>query len=429
MKRCILLLSCVVLIIGTNVSADMYLDSNGNVGIGIASPAYKLSVNGTIESKAGGIKFPDGTIQTTAATGDGNGDITSVNAGPGLSGGGTTGDVTLSTDTTYLQRRVSSSCAEGSSIRTIHEDGTVICETDNGSGGITVESDPTVLESVKDGVSWTEVTGRPAGLDDGDDVGITSETDPKIGSNTSNYIPKWNGNSLVSGTIYDNGKIGIGSSNPFAKLELYSPVAITDWWYEDAYMLRLESGSLNNPLNTIQIIKSYGHTESELRFDNGDDILAAIYTKSNDYSLKFLVASPEWYHVTFDTESSGDLGIHLRADTWDAAALVFNTSWDPNATAYASKIYRPSDSNDLVVNFSGIGDVMTFNSSTGNIGIGTTNPQSSLQVAGYVQLALTSGSPPSTDCDEASERGRMIVDSTAELIYICVDTGWTTIKH
>ena len=359
MKRRILILIAGLLIVGANVSAEMYLDSNGNIGIGTNTPAQKLSVNGTIESETGGIKFPDGTIQTTAA-----------------------------------------------------------------NGGITVETDPTVLDSVKDGVNWTEVTNRPTGLDDGDDVGITSETDPKIGSNTTTYIPKWNGSSIVSGTIYDNGKIGIGRSDPLAKMDIYSPVAITDWWFEDAYMLRLESGSVANPLNTIQIIKSYGHTESELRFDNGDDILAAIYTKSNDFSLKFLVASPEWYHVTFDTDSSGELGIHLRADTYDAAALVFNASWDPNATEYASKIYRPADSSDLVVNLSGVGDVMTFDSSTGNVGIGTTNPQSSLQVEGYVQLDLTSGSPPSSDCDETNERGRMKVDNSTELLYICVDSGW-----
>jgi hypothetical protein len=40
----------------------------GNVGIGITTPAQKLSVAGTIESTTGGVKFPDGTTQTTAAT-------------------------------------------------------------------------------------------------------------------------------------------------------------------------------------------------------------------------------------------------------------------------------------------------------------------------------------------------------------------------
>lgn len=40
-----------------------------NVGIGVAPNTSKLAVAGVIESTTGGVKFPDGTTQTTAATG------------------------------------------------------------------------------------------------------------------------------------------------------------------------------------------------------------------------------------------------------------------------------------------------------------------------------------------------------------------------
>ncbi len=50
----------------------------GNVGIGTQTPGQKLSVAGTIESTAGGYKFPDGTMQTTGATFHGKQRFTTV---------------------------------------------------------------------------------------------------------------------------------------------------------------------------------------------------------------------------------------------------------------------------------------------------------------------------------------------------------------
>jgi hypothetical protein len=46
----------------------MRVTPDGKVGIGTAAPSQLLTVAGTIESTSGGIKFPDGTTQTTALT-------------------------------------------------------------------------------------------------------------------------------------------------------------------------------------------------------------------------------------------------------------------------------------------------------------------------------------------------------------------------
>ena len=61
-----------------------------------------------------------------------------------------------------------------------------------------------------DGAIWRSLTA----------TGIAPETDPQVGSNTTNFVPKWNGSSLITSSIFDNGSIGIGTSNPTVKLQV-----------------------------------------------------------------------------------------------------------------------------------------------------------------------------------------------------------------
>jgi hypothetical protein len=214
MKLSILVIFVLFLLATSNIFADdVSIDSNGNVKTGVANPigSGNLDVTGasgehavrgvTSGTGAAGVfgenndvsgyggYFQGNARVTGNLTVDGSvsgpniGDITGVTAGTGLSGGGTSGSVTLNANTTYLQRRVSNSCTVGSSIRAINEDGSISCETD--------------------------------------DVGITSESDPKVGSNTANYVPKWNGSALVTGSIYDSGTIGIGAVNTNSNIKLY----------------------------------------------------------------------------------------------------------------------------------------------------------------------------------------------------------------
>src|SRR5262245_48449764 len=47
-------------------NSTIFEDKFGNVGIGTDTPPSRFTVAGMIETTLGGVKFPDGTIQTTA---------------------------------------------------------------------------------------------------------------------------------------------------------------------------------------------------------------------------------------------------------------------------------------------------------------------------------------------------------------------------
>ena len=118
----------------TSISVSNGLTGGGQVGDLSANTSYlqkRIIEQCNTGEYIRGIN-EDGSIVCEADR-DSGGDITSVTAGNGIVGSASNGDVSLSINTSTVQKRVVGGCAPGASIREIKIDGTVVCEVDDNS--------------------------------------------------------------------------------------------------------------------------------------------------------------------------------------------------------------------------------------------------------------------------------------------------------
>jgi hypothetical protein len=216
------------------------------------------------------------------------------------------------TSGTIAEARIPGSIARDTEITWSNLSGIPTDIADGDDVGIATETDPTVDESVKDGVEWTEVSNRPTGLDDGDDVGLTSETDPQVGANTLNYVSKWSGSALVKGMIYDSGtRVGIGTASPGEQLELTGNLRLPPTTSTTG-IIRSGSGTL---------IHSYGTGNFFAGVNAGNLSMTGDYNTASGYEA--LYSNTEGYSNT----ASG------------YGALISNTEGNYNTASGVSALY------------------------------------------------------------------------------------------
>lgn len=183
-------------------------------------------------------------------------------------------------------------------------------------------------------------------------------------------------NNSIDMTITTDGRLGIGTTNPSEKLQIKGGNIILDKGF--GYKI-----SNNNGYSEIKSL--FGDDLSIVSY-SGDDI--TFFTSANsggtatsrltiDNNGKVGIGTAEPQEILHVRESNPRILIEATSSNPE---INFKNAEEPNSSAWA--IYKKESTGDLM--FYQNGDKLTLQKNTGNIGIGTTNPQGKLDVNGSI---------------------------------------------
>ncbi len=349
------------------------LDNIGKVGIGTTAPSEKLDVNGSAKAT---FFIGDGSLLTNVPETDPIFSVWDKSAGISIT---------------------ESQISDLSHFTTANEADPIFSSWDKSFG-----------------ISITE-----SQISDLSHFTTADETDPQVGLNTLNYTSKWDGTALIAGTIFDNGNIGIGTDTPAEKLDVNGNLflsggdLITDRWNLSSSNTFIGvdvvgSGSLQPEglYNTAIGYQSlYDNTTGGYNFAMG-----SLSLRSNTIGMYNIAvgvnalrfSTTAYGNIAFGVNAlmsniSGSVNLALGVNALLNSTGNFNTAMGfaagDNLTTgnsniiIGSRIDAPvaTGSNQMSIGnlifatgVDGIGQTV----STGNVGIGTADPTSRLQVTG-----------------------------------------------
>lgn len=353
-----------------------------------------------------------------------SGDITAVNVGTGIIGGGLSGDITLSLNFTYLdnlfvadsdlnlssyQQRVSSTCSAGSSIRVINADGSVVCEIDTDTNTNTQLSEGEVDAFVANNGYSIGAHTVDTTIPNTNAQTICAAGEYLDGDGSCNVLP------TGAHTVDTNTQLSEAEVDAFVANNGYSIGGDADTLdgLDSTDFLRSDiSGTLNGELtiigqdtvNTIDMSTSQGYQGNFIATDGGmvgiqDSSNNWVLRSSKDIYTRLDVAGVTRIEATIaGANIFGDFNVYSPAPNWhaklrlkaDAAATggynrPFIDILGADGTGVMLKLEGDSGNRFDIGSSTGTNDIGThFLSilSDGKVGIGTTNPLRALHVVG-----------------------------------------------